>query len=73
MLTGIVNVVQGLGQDLQRTREVHQVELVLQHEQHFDDRVGIRRGSLRGHLGQLGSVVKVGVKSEGFCDVLRLG
>lgn len=53
MLTGLVDIVKGTGQDLERSSKLKDVELVMQGEQDVD-RLSVRHcRRLRGHLGQL--------------------
>lgn len=54
MLTRVVDVVEGSGQDLEGASEVKEVELVVQGEEHINWLVVGHCTRLGGHLGQLG-------------------
>lgn len=54
VLTRVVNVVKGSGQDLEGASEVQEVELVVQGEEHINWLVVGHCTRLGGHLGQLG-------------------
>lgn len=53
MLTRVVNIVEGSGQDLEGPSKVHEVELVVQGEEHINWLVVGHCTRLGGHLGQL--------------------
>lgn len=54
VLTRVVNVVEGSGQDLEGASEVQKIELVVQGEEHINWLVVGHCTRLGGHLGQLG-------------------
>lgn len=54
VLTRVVNIVEGGGQDLEGASEVQEVELVVQGEEHINWLVVGHCTRLGGHLGQLG-------------------
>lgn len=54
MLTRVVDIVEGSGQDLEGASEVQEVELVVQGEEHINWLVVGHCTCLGGHLGQLG-------------------
>lgn len=53
VLTRVVNIVEGSGQDLEGASEVQEVELVVQGEEHINWLVVGHCTRLGGHLGQL--------------------